>query len=65
MNHSQDLLNEAVFALSQLPGKRSGEALFAVARDENQSRHARQQALFWLANSSGDNVDALIELITN
>lgn len=62
---NEDLVDEAVFALSQLPDDRSGPALLALAKDDSQSRHVRQQALFWLANSDESNVDALIDLLTN
>ena len=45
---------QAVFALSQLPPDRARTRLLALARDPEQSRHVRRQAIFWLANSEDE-----------
>lgn len=45
---------EAVFAVSQLPGERGLDALFAVLSDGKTDRAVREEALFWLAQSDSD-----------
>lgn len=51
-----EILDHAVFAVSQLPGPRSTEALLDIVEDRSLSQDAREQALFWLAQS--DSADA-------
>lgn len=45
---------EAVFAASLLPGERGLNTLLAILRDGQMDRAAREQALFWLAQSESD-----------
>ena len=60
-----EILERAVFALSQLPEDRSGPVLLALARDSQAPREVRRQALFWLAQSDDDETIAqLTELLT-
>jgi len=62
---NEDVLEQAVFAISQLPGDASTRMLLDLARDELQPRRVRRQALFWLANSDDEKgVAALEELLT-
>jgi HEAT repeat protein len=56
-----DVREEAVFALSQLPGERGIDALFAVLRDQGLHREIREQALFWLAQSDSDRAFAYLD----
>jgi HEAT repeat protein len=61
----EELLEQAVFAISQLPDDTGSEILLDLARDEKAPRTVRRQALFWLANSDDDKtVAALTELLT-
>jgi hypothetical protein len=56
---------QAVFAVSQLPGEAAGRMLLELARDAQKPREVRRQALFWLADSEDDEaVAALIRLLT-
>ncbi|MGD9265688.1 MAG: hypothetical protein PVJ71_07910, partial [Lysobacterales bacterium] len=48
------VLDEAIFAISQLPGKAGSDMLLDIARDGDAPRQARRQALFWLAQSDDD-----------
>jgi hypothetical protein len=60
-----EVLEQAVFAISQLPADASTRMLLKLARDDQQPREVRRQALFWLANSDDDKaVAALAELLT-
>ncbi|MGD9021315.1 MAG: hypothetical protein PVF46_05915, partial [Lysobacterales bacterium] len=56
----EEVLDEAIFAISQLPGKSGSRMLLDIARDADAPRDARRQALFWLAQS--DDEEALEEL---
>jgi HEAT repeat protein len=59
------LAEEAVFAISQLPGETGTRMLLELAKDEQKPREVRRQALFWLANSDDENaVAALADLLT-
>ncbi|MCW8926731.1 MAG: HEAT repeat domain-containing protein [Xanthomonadales bacterium] len=61
----EDILEKAVFAVSQLPGEDSSRMLLDIARDKQAPREARRQALFWLAQSDDDEaVAALADLLT-
>jgi hypothetical protein len=61
----KEVLEQAVFAISQLPADASTRMLLKLARDDQQPREVRRQALFWLANSDDDKaVAALAELLT-
>ena len=58
------VLEQAVFAISQLPDEDSGPLLLALARNDRAPREVRRQALFWLANSDNDEtVEALTRLL--
>lgn len=60
----EDVREEAVFALSQLPEDRAVRALIAVVEDRRLDRQRREEALFWLAQTEAqaayDYIDALI-----
>lgn len=61
----EEMLDQAVFAISQLPSDVSGPLLLDLARDETAPRHARRQALFWLAQTGDDEtVMLLTEMLT-
>ncbi len=61
----EDVLEQAVFAISQLPDDSGDKILLDLARDDQTPREVRRQALFWLANSDNDSsVAALAELLT-
>jgi hypothetical protein len=62
---NQEVKEQAVFAVSQLPHEMSSPMLLDIARDSQQSDEVRKQALFWLANSDDERaVAALTELLT-
>lgn len=61
----EDLLEKAVFAVSQLPGKQGSRMLLDIATDKQAPKGARRQALFWLTQSDDDEaVAALADLLT-
>jgi hypothetical protein len=61
----EDVLEQAVFAISQLPSEMGTPMLLSIARDKNRPKEVRRQALFWLAESDDDEaVAALVELLT-
>ena len=47
----EDVREEAIFALSQLPDERSARALIAAAEDRSLPRELRKRAVFWLSES--------------
>ena len=51
---NEDVREEAVFALSQLPEGRAVKALAEILEDKNLSMDIREQALFWLAQTESD-----------
>ena len=60
-----EVLEQAVFAVSQLPGSQGTRILLGLAQDPEQPREIRRQAMFWLANSDDDEaLAALEELLT-
>jgi hypothetical protein len=60
-----DVLEQAVFAISQLPGDSGSQMLLDLARNNQTPRNVRRQALFWLAQSDDDKtVAVLTELLT-
>jgi len=62
----EQVLEQAVFAVSQLPDDTATTMLLELARDEQNPREVRRQALFWLANSDDDKaIAALVELLTS
>lgn len=61
----EDVLEQAVFAISQLPADSGTQILLDIARDDKAPRQVRRQALFWLAQSDDDRtIAALTELLT-
>lgn len=60
-----DVIEQAIFAISQLPSQMGTPLLLELARDQHRSGEVRRQALFWLANSDDDEaIAALVELLT-
>jgi len=61
----EDVLEQAVFAISQFPDDSGDQVLLDLARNDQTPREVRRQALFWLANSDNDStVAALTNLLT-
>jgi hypothetical protein len=61
----EDVLEQAVFAISQLPGEAGDMMLLDLAKSNQTPRAVRRQALFWLAQSDNDDsIAALTELLT-
>ncbi|MDH3902284.1 MAG: HEAT repeat domain-containing protein [Xanthomonadales bacterium] len=61
----EDVLEQAVFAISQLPDGAGDQVLLELAKDSQTPRAVRRQAIFWLAQSDNDSsVAALTELLT-
>src|SRR5690349_2455842 len=54
---------QAVFALSQLPGDRAVKSLIEVAQDQSLSREQRKRAVFWLSQSESDAAQAYLEKV--
>jgi hypothetical protein len=51
---TMDLREDAIFAISRLPGERAVDALLGVLANPQMHREVREQALFWLAHSDSD-----------
>lgn len=62
---NEDVLEQAVFAVSQLPAKTSTAMLLKLAKSSDYSRQVRRQALFWLAQSDDEAVEALAALLSH
>ena len=61
----EDVLEQAVFAISQLPDGAGDQVLLELAKNDQVPRTVRRQAIFWLAQSDNDSsVAALTELLT-
>jgi hypothetical protein len=61
----EDVLEQAVFAVSQLPDGMGDQVLLGLAKNGQAPRAVRRQAIFWLAQSDNDSsVAALTELLT-
>ena len=61
----EDVLEQAVFAISQLPDGSGDRVLLELAKNNQTPRAVRRQAIFWLAQSDNDSsVAALTELLT-
>lgn len=56
-----DVREEAVFALSQLPGERAVDALLAVVENRRLDLERRKNALFWLVQSESDRAFTSVE----
>ncbi|MFL6617684.1 MAG: HEAT repeat domain-containing protein, partial [Povalibacter sp.] len=55
--------NQAIFALSQLPGDRATKALIALVEDQSRLSEDRKHAIFWLAQSSASGAQAYLEKV--
>ncbi len=61
---NDEILERAVFALSQLPPETSGPALLDLVKNGDAPREARRQAMFWLAHEGDEaSVEELTELL--
>jgi HEAT repeat protein len=61
----EEVLEQAIFAVSQLPQSQATRILLDLAQDPEQPRETRRQAMFWLAHSDDDEaLAALEELLT-
>lgn len=58
-----EVREQAVFALSRLPGERGTKALIAVAEDQSLSHEQRRRAVFWLSQSETDSAQAYLEKV--
>ena len=54
---------QAIFALSQLPDERATRALIKVAEDRSLSREQRKRAVFWLAQSESKGAQKYLEKV--
>jgi hypothetical protein len=54
---------QAIFALSQLPGDRASRALITAAEDRALPREIRKRAVFWLSQSNSDAAQAYLEKV--
>ena len=54
---------QAIFALSQLPGERATLALIKVAEDRSLSREQRKRAVFWLSQSESSSAQAYLDKV--
>jgi HEAT repeat protein len=57
----REVREEAVFALSQLPGDRAVDALLVLLEDRGMDRELRKAALFWLVQSDSDRAFMSVE----
>jgi HEAT repeat protein len=54
---------QAIFALSRLPGERATNALIKLAEDQSLSHEQRKRAVFWLSQSESDAAQAYLEKV--
>jgi len=54
---------QAIFALSRLPGDRASRALITAAEDRALPREIRKRAVFWLSQSNSDAAQAYLEKV--
>jgi hypothetical protein len=59
----EEVCEQAVFALSRLPGERAAKALISIAEDRSLSREQRKRAVFWLSQSESDSAQAYLEKV--
>jgi HEAT repeat protein len=59
----EEVLEQIVFAISQLPDSMSTPLLLELAQDAQQSKAVRRQALFWLAHSDDEQALAALEAL--
>lgn len=57
----EEVLEQAIFAVSQLPQGKATRILLDLAQDPEQPREIRRQAMFWLAHSDDDEALAALE----
>lgn len=61
----EKVLEQAIFAISQLPRSEATRILLDLVQDPEQPREIRRQAMFWLAHSDDEEgLAALEELLT-
>jgi len=60
-DHDEDVREDAVFALSQLPEKRAIRAPVQIIEDRNMDLEIRKQALFWLAQTEPEDAFTYID----
>jgi HEAT repeat protein len=58
-----EVREEAVLALSQLPDERATRALIALAEDQALTREQRKRAVFWLSQSESASAQAYLEKV--
>ncbi len=59
----EDVREQAIFALSQLPDERATRALIAAAEDQSLTREQRKRAVFWLSQSRSDSAVAYLDRV--
>ena len=59
----EDVREQTVFALSQLPEERATQALIAAAEDKSLSRELRKRALFWLSQSESESARTYLDQV--
>ena len=62
-DNDDDVREQAILALSQLPGERATKALIGVAEDRSYSQEQRKRAVFWLSQSQSDAAQAYLEKV--
>jgi hypothetical protein len=62
-DRDDEVREQAIFALSRLPGERGTKALIAVAEDQSLAPEQRKRAVFWLAQSQTDSAQAYLEKV--
>lgn len=55
--------DQAIFALSQLPDERSAKALIAAAEDQSLPREQRKKAVFWLSQSGSNDAQTYLDKV--
>ena len=59
--NDDEVHNQAIFALSQLPDDRATKALIAVVEDQSRPSEDRKHAIFWLAQSNATGAQEYLE----
>jgi HEAT repeat protein len=62
-DQDDEVREQAIFALSQLPDERATRALIAAAEDRSLSREQRRRAVFWLSQSESASAQAYLEKV--
>jgi len=65
LHHDADagVREQAIFALSRLPGERAPRALIAAAEDRTLPHEIRKRAVFWLSQSNSDAAQAYLDKV--